>query len=79
MVNTKSPKILIMKSRLTLLLIGMVIFMASNSCQKSNYPGHPRILLWEGEEKAILSQVEASETLQKMHQAILDESENILR
>ena len=79
MVNTKSPKILIMKSRFTLLLIGFVIMMASNSCQNSNYPGHPRILLLKGEEKAILEQVETSETWRKIHQAILDESENLLQ
>ncbi len=68
-----------MKFKLALFLIGIVILMISNSCQKSNYPGHPRILLFEGEEKAILEQVETSETWQKMHQAIMDESENILQ
>ncbi len=68
-----------MKTRLTKLLIGMVILMLSNSCQESDYQGHPRILLFEGEEKAILEQVETSETWGKMHQAILDESENILQ
>jgi len=68
-----------MKSRFTLFLFGIVILMASNSCQNSKYPGHPRILLLEGEEKAILEQVETSETWGKMHQAIMDESENILQ
>ncbi|MEO0338036.1 MAG: heparinase II/III family protein [Bacteroidota bacterium] len=39
---------------------------------------HPRLLLLEGEEQAIKEQVANSETWAKMHQAILDESENIL-
>ncbi len=68
-----------MKTRLTKFLIGIIILMVSNSCQESNNSGHPRILLFEGEEKAILEQVEISETWGKMHQAILDESENILQ
>jgi len=79
MVNTKSPKILIMKSRFTLFLIGFAILTAFNSCQHSNYPGHPRILLLKGEEKAILEQVGTSETWRKIHQVILDESENLLQ
>ena len=53
--------------------------MAANSCQQSNYPGHPRILLFEGEEKAILEQVETDETWGKIHSIIMDESENLLQ
>ena len=68
-----------MKSRLTKLFIGAVIIMAANSCQQSNYPGHPRILLFEGEEKAILEQVETDETWGKIHSIIMDESENLLQ
>jgi hypothetical protein len=67
-----------MKSRLTKLLIGIAILMVYGSCQESKYPGHPRILLFEGEEKAIQEQVETSETWGKIHQAIMDECENIL-
>lgn len=70
-----------MKFRLTKLCIGIgiVILIVANACQKSNYPGHPRILLLKGEEKTILSQVESNETWGKIHQAILDESEKILQ
>ncbi len=68
-----------MKSRLTKLLIGAVIIMAAISCQQSNYPGHPRILLFEGEEKALLEQVETDETWGKIHAVIMDESENLLQ
>jgi hypothetical protein len=68
-----------MKSRLTKLFIGAFLIMAANSCQQSNYPGHPRILLFEGEEKAILEQVEKGGTWGKIHAVIIDECENILR
>ena len=68
-----------MKSRLTKLFIGAVIIMAANSCQKSNYPGHPRILLFEGEEKAILEQIETGGTWGKIHSVIMDECENLLQ
>ncbi len=68
-----------MKSRLTKLFIGAVIILAAISCQQSNYPGHPRILLFEGEEKALLEQVETDETWGKIHAVIMDESENLLQ
>lgn len=47
------------------------------SCQ--NKSEHPRILLLEGQEQAIIEQITNNETWAKMHQAILDESENILK
>ncbi len=68
-----------MKFRLSKLFIGAVFIMAANSCQQSNYPGHPRILLFEGEETAVLEQVETDETWGKIHTAIMDESENLLQ
>lgn len=60
--------------QLTLLFVFIALLF---SCQ--NKSGHPRILLLKGEEKAIQQQVETSGTWAKMHQAILDESENILK
>lgn len=68
-----------MKSRSTLFIIGIVILIAANSCQQSDYPGHPRILLFEGEEKALLEQVETDETWEKIHTIIMEESEKLLQ
>ena len=67
-----------MTFKLLQLIIGIFILSATASCQISDNDGHPRILLLEGEEKAIQAQVESSETWRKMHEAILQESENIL-
>lgn len=39
---------------------------------------HPRILLLEGQEQSIKEQIAGNETWAKMHQAIIDESENLL-
>jgi len=60
---------------LILLLSLIVIFLAS--CQPKH--DHPRILLLEGEEQAIKEQVANNETWAKMHLAIIDESEEILK
>ncbi len=48
------------------------------SCQ-NNKAGHPRILMLKGEEQKVKEQVESSPTWAKMNQAIISESENILR
>ena len=67
-----------MKFRCTIIAIGLVLVFVSFSCQESNKSGHPRILLFEGEEKVIQKQVETSKTWGKMHQTILDECDNII-
>ncbi len=55
-------------------IFGVILF----SCQ-NNKSGHPRILMLEGEEQIIMQQIENSATWAKMNQAIIDESENILK
>jgi len=57
------------------LLISLLLY--GSSCNNSE-PGHPRILLLKGEEKAIHQAITASETRGKLNQAIIDECENIL-
>lgn len=44
----------------------------------SNLPGHPRILLLKGEEKAILKTIAADTVWAKLHKAILAESDAII-
>jgi len=56
----------------------MVLVLSIFSCKKSDN-GHPRILLLKGEEKAIQQQLSNSPTWAKMNQAIINESENILK
>lgn len=46
------------------------------ACQQKSE--HPRILLLEGEEQVIIEQIANNQTWAKMHQAIIDESNNIL-
>ncbi len=60
-----------------LIVVGFfaVVFL---SCQNEK-SGHPRILMLKGEEQSIKEQVENSATWAKMNQAIIDESENILK
>jgi hypothetical protein len=65
--------------RPTKLLIGIALLLVSFACQNQDYPPHPRILLFEGEEKAILEQAENNETWGKIHQAILTKSEDLLQ
>ena len=67
-----------MKSRFTTPLFLFAILFSSGGCQQSKYPDHPRILLLEGEEKAILEQAGSSKIWGKVHEAIIDESENLL-
>ena len=65
-----------MKTKSIQLTFLLALFTLLFSCQ--NKSDHPRILLLEGQEKSIQQQIETSETWAKMHQAIIDESENIL-
>ncbi len=60
------------------LFLGTLILLTACSCQPSNYPRHPRILLFEGEEKAILEQIDKDGTWGKIHAVIMEESENLL-
>ncbi len=66
-----------MKLKSLQLSILFVLLVVLFSCQ-NNKSGHPRILLLQGEEKAIQEQVKTSQTWGKIHQAILDESEKML-
>ena len=60
------------------IVVGIVFLSILGSCQINDRDGHPRILLLDGEEETIQMQVKSSETWQKMHNAIIEESENIL-
>ena len=67
-----------MKFRITTPLLLFIILFSSGGCRQSAYPDHPRILLLKGEEKAILEQAGSSKIWGKVHEAIIDESENLL-
>ncbi|MFY0654826.1 MAG: heparinase II/III family protein [Cyclobacteriaceae bacterium] len=67
-----------MKSTIQTLALGLVLATAFTACQKVDDSGHPRILLLEGEENTIKNQIKSSESWGKMHQAIIDESNNLL-
>src|SRR3982750_3741161 len=41
-------------------------------------PGHPRILMMQGEEQALKKTIAADETWSKMHQAILSECDDLI-
>ena len=60
-----------------LFLFVLATFILATSC--SNKSKHPRLLLHQGEEKEIQLAIEKNNTLKKLNQAILDESENILQ
>jgi hypothetical protein len=68
------------------ILIFSLVFLSTNSCEKSNDPlidvadkkGHPRILLLDGEEQQIKDLIAADETWKKMHNAILEECNKML-
>lgn len=66
-----------MKPKTIQLTILLILLATLFSCQPK--PDHPRILLLEGEEQLIKEQIANNEVWAKMHQAILDESENILQ
>ncbi|MDP4680879.1 MAG: DUF4962 domain-containing protein, partial [Cyclobacteriaceae bacterium] len=67
-----------MKLQYTYLVIALVLFIFSVSCQEPDNSGHPRILMLEGEEKTIQKQIETSEIWNKIHQTILNECDNIM-
>lgn len=67
-----------MKLLLTKLAIFFFLAVFFFSCQNNN-SGHPRILMMEDEEQTIKEQAEKSPIWAKMHNAIIDESENILQ
>lgn len=67
-----------MKSTLNKIFALLLLLTFCLSCQKSKESIHPILLLNKGEEKTIQNRIESSPTWNKMHQAILDESENIL-
>ena len=63
----------------------LLILIVTSSCRKSDNsgkdsinPGHPRILLLEGEEQQIKDLIKADKTWQKMHSAILQECNKII-
>lgn len=61
--------------KLTIVITLLIVILSS--CQKGH--DHPRILLREGEEQSIKERIAESETWARLHQAILDESEQILK
>ncbi|MCY1719029.1 heparinase II/III family protein [Prolixibacteraceae bacterium Z1-6] len=74
-----------MKYIFGIILLSMSFF--AYSCDKSDDPfseselkkaGHPRILLLEGEEQQIQDLINSDETWQKMHEAILEKSNELL-
>jgi len=74
----------IFKSYFSLLLV-LVLFRFSANGQ-NNYisaatklPGHPRLLLLKGEEASIQKNIAGDKTWSKMHQAIVAESDNIIK
>lgn len=67
------------------IFIYLMIFIASIGCKKSETSSkdafemdHPRIILLKGEEAAIKKSIKASPVWGKMHQAILDECDQII-
>jgi len=66
------------------LLVVLALFRFSANGQNSyisaatKLPGHPRLLLLKGEEASIQKNISADKTWSKMHQAIVDESDNII-
>lgn len=72
--------------KLICLVVFLMLVVINNSCTNTVKPvivsaklGHPRILLLEGEEQQIKDLIAADETWAKMNQAILNESDNILK
>lgn len=60
-----------------LTIVSTLLIVILSSCQKGQ--DHPRILLRDGEEQSIKERIAESETWARLHQAILDESEQILK
>ncbi|MDP4681036.1 MAG: heparinase II/III family protein [Cyclobacteriaceae bacterium] len=68
-----------MKPTYTKILLLLISLSSLFACQEQKKSNHPIILLKEGEEKTIQKRIDTSPTWNKMHQAILDECENILK
>ncbi|MDB5260732.1 MAG: hypothetical protein JWQ14_13 [Adhaeribacter sp.] len=65
----------------TLALLLLTTFVAAQNgpiTAATKLPAHPRLLLLAGEEEAIRKSIAADKTWEKMHQAIIAESNNIL-
>lgn len=75
-----------MKTSLLRIILAIAILGMVGSCKKDETPapkdlskaGHPRILLMEGEEQQIHDLIEADETWNKMHLAIIEKSTSLL-
>lgn len=75
-----------MKRRFIRIILVLAVFGMVGSCKKDIAPppedlsevGHPRILLLEGEEQQIHDLIEADETWNKMHRAIIQKSTSLL-
>lgn len=64
-------------------LAALLLFLSTSLAQpdhigSAQVPAHPRILLFKNEEEAIRKNIASDATWAKMHQAILDESDNII-
>jgi hypothetical protein len=68
-----------MKPTYTKILLLLISLSSLFACQEQKKSNHPIILLAEGEEVTIQNRINTSPTWNKMHQAILDECENILK
>jgi len=71
--------------RLIRIIVAITVIGIAGSCKKENQSpidssivGHPRILLFEGEEEQIHDLIESDEAWKKMHLAILEECDSIL-
>jgi len=74
-----------MNRSLLKILLTIAVIVITGSCKKENQPhidssiiGHPRILLFEGEEDQIKDLIESDESWEKMHLAILEECDSII-
>ena len=74
-----------MKYNINFISVGLLVLLMFAACDKGDnlvneatYVDHPRILLLEGEEQQIQDLIDSDETWEKMHLAILEESNNIL-
>ena len=74
-----------MKYNINFISVGLLVLLMFAACDKGDnlvneatYVDHPRILLLESEEQQIQDLIDSDETWEKMHLAILEESNNIL-
>lgn len=74
-----------MKSTLSVLLITLLVGYSATLYAQTDYignaqvPAHPRILLLKGEVKTLMKTIAADKTWTGLQQAILDESDNMIR